>query len=45
MAMEVDQAIAFMSQQDNLEAYIIYFDDKGKTTEFMTDGFKNVLLK
>ena len=44
MAMEVDEAMTMLSEQESLEGYIIYFDTYGESSEFMTDGFKNVLL-
>ncbi len=40
MAMDVTSAVEILSKTESLNAYIIYFDDNGKTTEFMTAGFK-----
>ena len=39
MAMDVTSAVEILSKTESLDAYIIYFDDNGKTTEFMTAGF------
>lgn len=39
MAMDVSSAVDILSKTESLDAYIIYFDDNGKTTEFMTAGF------
>lgn len=44
MAMDLNQVILFLEAQKELDAYIIYLDDKGETKEFMTTGFKNVVL-
>lgn len=45
MAMDINDAISLLSQQQNLDGYIIYLDVNGETSEFMTNGFKKVLLK
>lgn len=44
MAMDLNQAIAVLSEQNKLEAYIIYLDEANQTNEFMTDGFKKVVV-
>lgn len=45
MAMDLDDSIKLLTQQKELDAYIIYLDDNGDTKEFMTDGFKNLILE
>lgn len=45
MAMDLDDVLVMISQENNLEAYIIYLGEKGEVKEFMTDGFKSVVLK
>lgn len=45
MAMDLDDVLAMISKENNLEAYIIYLGKKGEVKEFMTDGFENVVLK
>ncbi len=45
MAMDLDDVLAMVAQENNLEAYIIYLDKNGEVKEFMTDGFKSVVLK
>jgi thiamine biosynthesis lipoprotein len=45
MVMDLKEVIAFLSTQKELEAYIIYLDEKGEVKEFMTDGFKAVMVK
>lgn len=44
MAMELEDSKTLISQE-KLDAYIIYLDDEGNTQEFMTDGFKAVVIQ
>lgn len=45
MAMDLDESIKLLVEQKELEAYIIYLDEEGKTKEFMTTGFKEIVLE
>ena len=45
MAMNLDDVFVMVSKDNNLEAYIIYLDKNGQVKEFMTDGFKSLILK
>lgn len=45
MAMDLDDALVFLTQQKKLDAYIIYLDQQGRTKEFMTEGFKGMIVK
>ncbi|MGB5818296.1 MAG: FAD:protein FMN transferase [Saonia sp.] len=45
MAMDLDDSIKLLVQQNELEAYIIFLDQNGETQEFMTNGFKSLVLK
>lgn len=44
MAMELDRAKEILSTQKDLEGYVIYIDEEGKTREYMTPGFKKLVL-
>ena len=44
MAMELDQAISIISDQGELEAYIVYLDEDGAAREYMTKGFRALVL-
>ena len=44
MAMDFNKTMDFLSYQKELEAYVIYLDKDGQTKEFMTEGFKKVVL-
>ena len=44
MAMDLNKTMDFLSHQKELEAYVIYLDKDGQTKEFMTEGFKKVVL-
>jgi len=44
MAMDLDKTLEFLSNQNDLEAYVIYLDETGQTKEYMTQGFKKVVL-
>ncbi|MFS4494808.1 FAD:protein FMN transferase [Maribacter sp. 2308TA10-17] len=45
MAMDIDDTIKFLSNQSALDAYVIYFDERGETQEFITEGFKELIIK
>ena len=44
MAMDLNKTMSFLSNQKELEAYVIYLDETGQTKEYMTEGFKKVVL-
>ena len=44
MAMDLEDSKAVLSQNKELDAYIIYLDESGATKEFMTDGFKHLIV-
>ncbi len=44
MAMDLNKTMDFLSIHKELEAYVIYLDKDGQTKEFMTEGFKKVVL-
>lgn len=44
MVMDLEESIAFLSQHTELDAFIIYTDDSGTLQEWMTEGFKKVLV-
>ncbi len=45
MAMDLDKAFNVISQNRELEAYIIYLDERGETQEFLTAGFKELVVQ
>ena len=45
MAMDLDTAVAFLTRQSDLDAYIIYLDETGETQEFMTTGFRTLVME
>lgn len=45
MAMNLPDALDFVSKQPDLEAYIIYHDRQGNVLDTMTHGFKPLLVK
>ncbi len=45
MAMDLPEAFKVINSNKNLEAYIIYLDEKGVTKEFLTKGFKTLLVE
>ncbi|SDE05181.1 thiamine biosynthesis lipoprotein [Pricia antarctica] len=45
MAMDLDEAIKLLTSQRELEAYIVYLDEKGEPQEFMTEGFKQLITE
>lgn len=44
MAMDLDDSIQILSDQDMLEAYIVYLDKEGNPQEYMTNGFRELLI-
>lgn len=45
MAMDLDESFKLLSQLKELEGYIIYIDENGGTQEFMTEGFKALVVE
>ncbi len=45
MAMDLDDSFKLLSQLRELEGYIIYIDENGKTQEFMTEGFEDLVVE
>lgn len=45
MAMDLDESIKLLVQNKDLEAYIIYLDEEGAIHEFITDGFRNLIVE
>ncbi|MEX0288439.1 MAG: FAD:protein FMN transferase [Flavobacteriaceae bacterium] len=45
MAMDLEASMAVLEQQKDLDAYIIYLDEKGEAQEYITPGFSQVLIK
>lgn len=45
MAMDLDSAKELISSDERLDAYIIYADSLGVVQEYMTEGFKGIILK
>lgn len=45
MAMDLHEAFKVINYDKDLEAYIIYLDEKGVTQEFLTKGFKKLLVE
>ncbi|TAI46804.1 FAD:protein FMN transferase [Flagellimonas allohymeniacidonis] len=43
MAMDLKDSQLLLEERDELEAYIIYIDEEGKTQEFMTPGFQHLV--
>jgi len=44
MAMDIENTIHFLDNHSELEAYIIYLNEKGETKEFITEGFKAAII-
>lgn len=44
MAMDFDDVIKLLESNKELDAFIIYLNEAGETQEFMTKGFKSVVL-
>lgn len=45
MAMDLENSISVLERRKELEAYIIYLNDKGSIQTFSTSGFKEVFIK
>lgn len=45
MAMDLEAAKRIVESDKTLDAYIIYADDDGNILEFMTEGFKQIILE
>jgi thiamine biosynthesis lipoprotein len=45
MAMDLDEAFKLINKNKTLEAYIVYLDSNGETHEFLTKGFKSLVVK
>lgn len=45
MAMDLSGAFKLINENKRLEAYIIYVDEKGETQEFLTKGFKELVVE
>ncbi len=45
MVMNLDNVIEFVNSKNQIEAYIIYLDAENKTQEFISEGFKKLVLK
>lgn len=43
MAMDLEDSKNILKMEDELEGYIIYLDDAGKTIEYMTPGFERLI--
>jgi thiamine biosynthesis lipoprotein len=44
MAMDLDDALKLLSQEKQIDGYIIYLDGNGQPQEFMTAGFKALVV-
>ncbi|MBB5638172.1 thiamine biosynthesis lipoprotein [Pedobacter cryoconitis] len=44
MAMDVEEALAFVSARKNMEAYIIYHRRDGSVTDTLTTGFRKMIV-
>ncbi len=45
MAMDLDEAFKLINENKNLEAYIVYLDENGDAQEYLTKGFKDLVIK
>ena len=45
MAMDLDDSLKLLTAQQELEAYIVYLDEKGESQEFMTPGFEKIMVE
>jgi len=45
MAMDLENSISLLKRRKDLEAYIIYLDEKDSVQTFLTSGFEKVLVK
>ncbi len=44
MVMELEETKVFLNGFNHIETILIYIDDKGETQQFMTEGFKKLLV-
>ncbi len=44
MAMDLDKTFELLSEQKELDAYIVYLNEEGNVQEFMTDGLRKVIF-
>jgi thiamine biosynthesis lipoprotein len=44
MAMDLDKAFQLVAKRNDLEAFIIYVDEKGQTQQYLTPGFERIVL-
>lgn len=44
MAMDLQDAIDLLASRQELDAYIVYLDETGEAQEFMTEGFKDLVM-
>ncbi len=45
MAMDLDESIALLVREKDMEAFIVYLDADGNIEEFITDGFKKRIVE
>lgn len=45
MVMNIEATITFLTNQNSLDAYLIYLDEEGETQEFVTKGFESLIIK
>jgi len=45
MIMDLGDAISLLAQKHYLDAYIIYVDDEGNIKEYLTEGFKSIIIE
>jgi hypothetical protein len=43
--MELEETKKFLNNNSQLDVFIIFTDDEGKLQEWMTEGFKEVLVE
>ncbi len=45
MVMDLEESRKFLENRTDLEAYIVYLDEKGEESVFMTPGFQSLILE
>ncbi|MEO9512759.1 MAG: FAD:protein FMN transferase [Flavobacteriaceae bacterium] len=45
MTMNLEDTKQLLASRNDLDAFIIYIDEQGKTVNFMTEGFKEIVVK
>jgi len=45
MAMDLDEALKLLTSERELDVFIVYIDDKGDPQQFMTEGFKSLIVE